>query len=236
MFVPSFLVAIATVPSLVSALAIPSVTATVNATTSVGVSTGVCYGGAAPKSTIVASNGDVYGVCAGNDFYGYDLPLPNTKTSAKGDKECANECSKTTGCIAAAYTGGTCWLKGSRNDASVNKNVDGLYLLLSPSEPTKATGVCYGGAAPKSIKTASNGDFYGICPKNDFHGGDFPNQPVRKVKDMTACYELCSKKSGCVAVAYEGTDCYLKSSRKPASIVSFVDAAYKLDGTITLGS
>lgn len=232
MFVRSFLVAVAAVPSLVSALAIPSVTATANATPSISVSTGVCYGGAAPKSTQVASNGDVYGLCAGNDFYGYDLPAPNTKTSVKTVKDCADACSKTTGCIAAAFTGGTCWLKGSRNSASVNKNVDSLYIILSPSNPSKATGVCYGGTAPKEVKTASNGDLYGICPKNDFWGGDFPNQPIRKVKDISACYEACTKKTGCVAIAYEGTDCYLKSTRKPASIVNFVTAAYKLDSTI----
>lgn len=195
--------------------------------------TGVCYGGAAPKSTKTASNGDIYGVCSGNDFYGGDLPSPNTSSPANSVAQCVEACSRTDGCIAAAYTSNTCWLKNVRNDANINKDVDAIYKISSGTKPatttatSTATGGCFGGAAPKTTRTAKNGVKYGICPGNDFYGGDLQGQPVY-ASDLKACYEACSKNSGCVAVAFEYNDCYLKSAKNAASVVSFVDAAYKI--------
>lgn len=162
--------------------------------------------------------------------------------------QCIEACSKTDGCIAAAFTSNTCWQKNVRAVANVNVNVDAIYKISSGSKSattttttsassttttatpaTSGTGICYNGASPKSTKTASNGDKYGICPGNDFYGGDLPNQPV-PASNMKACYETCSKTTGCVAVAFEFNDCYLKSTRNVASVVSFVDVAYKVDG------
>lgn len=59
-------------------------------------------------------------------------------------------------------------------------------------------------------------------------------QPIY-ASNMKACYEACSKKSGCVAVAFEYNDCYLKSAKNEASTISFVDAAYRIESDATSG-
>jgi hypothetical protein len=95
--------------------------------------TGVCFGGSIPKSILTVSNGDVYGICSGNDFYGGDLqdgaPMP--------DLEACNEaCSKKSNCVAVSFTSGSCWLKETRNSASLNTNVDAAYKISSGSQST----------------------------------------------------------------------------------------------------
>lgn len=229
-----------TTPTIISSMSSTTFsTNTRGATTSS--TTGLCYGGVAPTSTKTASNGDVYGVCSGDDFYGGELPSPNSSSTANDIGQCIEACSKTDGCIAAAFVArtGTCWQKNVRNDASINNGVEAIYKISSGTKPTTTTakstptGACFGGATPKSTGTATNGGKYGICPGNDFYGGDLQGQPVYAA-NMQACYDKCSKKSGYVAVAFEHNECYLKRTRNQASVVNFVDVAYKLEDKVNL--
>lgn len=170
----------------------------------------------------------MYGVCPGNDFYGGDLPAPHTYTPANSLTDCIEACTKTKGCVAAAFTLGVCYIKGTQNDASVNNNVDSIYKISGAvnSSVMTGTGVCFGGTGPKSIHTASNGDVYGICSGNDFWGGDMQNGV--STADLNACNEACSKQVGCIAVAFTYGTCWLKNIRNPVSLNINVDAAYKL--------
>lgn len=82
---------------------------------------------------MTASNGDVYGVCPGNDFYGNDLPEPYAPQDVDSLDDCVEACSKAPGCIAAAYLDdqGVCWTKNKMSPANYNSDVDAIYKLSS---------------------------------------------------------------------------------------------------------
>lgn len=61
---------------------------------------------------------------------------------------------------------------------------------------------------------ANKKNFYTRC-SFDFYGGDMANG-ISKQTTMKACVDKCAMTTGCVAVSYGSSTCYLKSILRPA--------------------
>lgn len=95
-------------------------------TTATSATMGACADGV-PAATQTASNGDIYGVCLGTDFFGNDV----TSARAKDIAHCNNRCSKRDGCVATSFTNGVCYLKSSQAVANTNPNVIAAFKISS---------------------------------------------------------------------------------------------------------
>lgn len=201
--------------------------------------------------TVHVWGGQTWAICQGAI-----INTPPIQTVYDWDS-CIDECNKNAQCVSFEYTNSTtgtqCVLKASQKMTSTYNMGAFVFYKMQGSAPvtttttytsttlstttrttTKTTtsaaatsGLCYGGIAPKSTRTASNGDLYGICPGNDFYGGDMSDGRIQ-ASDLNDCIDSCAQRSGCVSVAFEDNVCYLKSSIPPAQYKSTEDAAYKL--------
>lgn len=141
--------------------------------------TGVCAGGAAPKSTQIASNGDVYAVCAGNDFYGGDLAAPYNTATVYSLNDCMNACSNTPKCIAAAYVPGTCYLKNVQNAASFHDGEDTFYNISSGSKVSQDQGAEKSTNSSQAVKCKKVTAGF-MCPEDEMYYHKKKNMCNRK--------------------------------------------------------
>ncbi|TRX89954.1 hypothetical protein FHL15_009226 [Xylaria flabelliformis] len=167
--------------------------------------------------TYTASNGEEFLLQCGTDHAGGDIG----SLGVGSYQECLEACAARDGCIALAHIGGACYLKGSIG-AEVKNGVSGAILKSAATETTTTTSssttaagtptpTLSGISCPASnqtIYTAADGDAFVVECGKDFAGGDLG---ALTANTFAACVEACSNTAGCVALAYSGSACYLKS-------------------------
>ncbi|RYO66222.1 hypothetical protein AA0116_g2972 [Alternaria tenuissima] len=185
----------------------------------------------------LTSNGATLQVSCATDYYGGDLQLAQTSTLAG----CIRACSTTTGCNAASYVGGNCYLKSTLNAAQPNSNVIGVAVISRDTSPMPVPAPDTPKQCPASF----------TCPENDgcsytdgsrtltltcgvdFYGGDFTNQYAASLE---ACTQACAGDTQCLAASFVGGKgdgrCYLKNTKNGGSVNDGVDAVYVVSNTV----
>ncbi|KAI0203467.1 WSC domain-containing protein [Astrocystis sublimbata] len=166
--------------------------------------------------TYTASSGEEFLLQCGTDHAGGDIGALGLGSY----QECLEACARRDGCVALAHIGGACYLKGSIG-AEVKNGVSGAILKSAATTTTTTTTTATATASPAPVVTsiscpasnqttytsAGGDDFVVECGK-DFAGGDLKGLSA---STFAGCLDACSNTDGCVALAYVGNACYLKS-------------------------
>ncbi|GFP60250.1 hypothetical protein TASIC1_0017001200 [Trichoderma asperellum] len=121
---------------------------------------------------------------------------------------CIKLCDETSGCIAASWRFGDCYLKKSLKPAISNSWVDTAVL----SSLLNAPALCPSQNG-KQITETSGRSFTVAC-NTDRPRGDMASKPLANFND---CISWCDETSGCIAAAYRDGHCWLKNQLMPSS-------------------
>jgi hypothetical protein len=140
-------------------------------------------------------------VSCGTDYYGGDMGYVTTDTF----EECMTSCASAIGCVDVAYNGNTCYMKNTLNTPRQDANVWGA-VLVSAANDAAATVTCPGSNG--ATHTTSSGRKYTVQCGVDYYGNDINNEWVETFED---CLDACDSTLGCVDIALNGNNCYLKT-------------------------
>ncbi|KAK4059824.1 uncharacterized protein Triagg1_10982 [Trichoderma aggressivum f. europaeum] len=144
-------------------------------------------------------SGRSFTITCDTDYPGGDLK--NKLLNSFGD--CIAWCDETTGCQAAIYHDGRCWLKNKLMTSSKHTASQAAVLsslLTAPAICPNQNG--------KQVKESS-GRSYTISCNTDRPGGDMASKMLRTFGD---CITWCDQTNGCVAAAYHDGKCWLKKT------------------------
>ncbi|KAK0755663.1 hypothetical protein N5P37_011788, partial [Trichoderma harzianum] len=144
-------------------------------------------------------SGRSFTIACDTDYPGGDLT--NKLLNSFGD--CIAWCDEITGCQAAIYHDGRCWLKNKLMASS--KHPTSQAAVLSSLLNTPALCPNQNG---KQVKEPS-GRSYTISCNTDRPGGDMASKMLRTFGD---CITWCDETNGCVAAAYHDGQCWLKKT------------------------
>jgi len=163
---------------------------------------------------------------------------------------CIRVCSTTTGCNAASYVDGNCYLKSTLNAALPKYGISQRLFSQLSTDPVVSANVI--GVAVISRDTSTTPipapDVPQVCPTSftcpgndgcsytdgsrtltlscgvDFYGGDFTHQYAATLQ---ACTQACAGDAHCVAASFVGGkgagNCYLKNTKNGGSANGGVD-------------
>ncbi|RFU77285.1 hypothetical protein TARUN_4961 [Trichoderma arundinaceum] len=173
---------------------------------------------AAGSNQVKAADGRYFTIQCGVDHPHGDLKSVQTLDFAN----CISLCDETSGCVAASWRSGTCYLKKSLQAAVANSGVSTAVLTsLLPSPP-----VFCPGPSGQQFKETSGRTFTISC-NVDHPGGDLAN---KLLSNFPGCVAWCDETKGCVAAVYHDGRCWLKSrlaasSTRPHSQVAVLNSA-----------
>ncbi|KAK1241927.1 hypothetical protein MKX07_007750 [Trichoderma sp. CBMAI-0711] len=151
------------------------------------------------SSRVKGPDGRSFTVQCGVDHPKGDLKHVQTPDFAN----CINLCDVTSGCVAASFRSGTCYLKKSLQPAVAVSG--GNTAVLSSMLPTGP--VFCPGPNGQVIKKTSGRTFTVFC-NADRPGGDLANKALANFGD---CVAWCDETKGCAASVFHDGHCWLKS-------------------------
>ena len=140
---------------------------------------------------------------------GIDYPgIGDMGPSSQPDlRTCIDTCDSTTGCVAVAYSGNTCYLKNTIGPASSNSGVQSAVVAGTVSQSSAPIGHPSCPSDDGTVVTRG-GLAYTIKCGADYYGGDLTST---QTTSFGACIDACSASKQCVDVSYVQGACYLKS-------------------------
>ncbi|KAL7815568.1 hypothetical protein V8C26DRAFT_126624 [Trichoderma gracile] len=151
------------------------------------------------SSRVKGPDGRTFTVQCGVDHPKGDIKHVQTLDFAN----CINLCDETSGCVAASFRSGTCYLKKSLQPAvAVSGASTAVLSSMVPSGP-----VFCPGPNGQVIKETSGRTFTVFC-NSDRPGSDLANKAVANFGD---CIAWCDETNGCAASVFHDGHCWLKS-------------------------
>lgn len=163
-----------------------------------------------------SAGGATYAIHCDTDYFGGDLTSLSTASFA----DCIAACDSNEQCIDVSYHYGACYLKNHLTTLSSSSGVWTAVSDRKASQPSAQDPYTCPSEQPYSYTSAGK-DFTITC-STDYSGGDFTSLST---DSLQACVDACASHEECVALAYRGNSCYLKSTLTAAQADSGVRGA-----------